>query len=60
MQATIKQSETEYSKKWAAENTALFTENVLAFIEHHPAEAWAFVMEQTKGFFTLRATLKAA
>lgn len=60
MQATYKQRETEYSKKWASENPALFTANALAFIEQHPADFWTFVMEQTKGFFTLRATLKTA
>ena len=53
------QRETEYSKKWAAENPKIFTKNLLDFVEQHPDDLWAFTMTQTKGFFTLRATLKA-
>lgn len=54
----IKQREIEYSKKWAAENPELFTQNLLEFIEQHPPEFWDFAMLQSKGFFVLRATPK--
>lgn len=51
------QIEIEYSKKWAAENPEIFTESILDFVEQHPGDRYGLTMTQTKGFFTLRATL---
>jgi len=55
----IKQQEVEYSKVWATNNPAIFTADVLAFLEGHPQDLWTIEASQTKGFFTFRATLKS-
>lgn len=52
--------ETEYSKKWAQEHPALFTANLIEFIEQHPAPYWEFTLTTTGGFFTLRAIIAKA
>jgi len=57
--STVAQHETEYSKKWVAENPWAFTKTVLDFIEQFPSDRWTICVTQTKGRFTLRATPKA-
>ncbi len=59
MSASYSQQEIETSKLWAELYPTLFTAKMLAFLEAHPSEFWKLSIEQTGGFFTVRATLGA-
>jgi len=51
--------ETEFSKTWVKNNPQLFSENILSFMEQHPQDYWDYALIQTKGYITVKATLKS-